>query len=155
MIKRHHEVVFLAAGTGPELPELEAERDRLGLGDSFRFLGMRDDPIAVLGAADIFCLASLHEGLPVSLMEAMACGLPVVATTAGGIPEAVTNDVQGLLVEPGDETALTDALLRMATDEDLRTRCADAARDRAQDYDARHFVTRLEEIYRTVAATRG
>ena len=85
---------FVAAGRGPLEDELRAQKDRLGLGDRFTFLGYRADAVRVMAAFDVFCLASHYEGLPIALMEALALGLPVVATDVGGVAELVT-DGQG------------------------------------------------------------
>ena len=79
---------------------MRALHERLGLGDRVLLLGQRDDAVRVLAACDVFTMASDNEGLPVALMEALALGLPVVATAVGGIPEAVTDGVEGLLVPP-------------------------------------------------------
>ncbi|MFN3218064.1 MAG: glycosyltransferase [Acidimicrobiales bacterium] len=103
-------VRFVAVGQGPLQGAAEAARDDLGLGEAFRFLGYRSDAVEVMSAFDLFTLTSTHEGLPVALMEALALGLPVVATRVGGIPEA-TAGTDAVLVEPGDEQALADAYL--------------------------------------------
>ena len=89
---------IVAVGQGPLEAEMRALHDELDLGDRVLLLGQRDDAMRVLAACDVFTLASDNEGLPVSIMEALALGLPVVATAVGGIPEAITDGVEGLLV---------------------------------------------------------
>ena len=111
---------FATAGQGPLEAEIRAEHARLGLGDRFALLGYRTDATRLVAAADVFVLASHHEGLPVTVMEALTLGVPVIAPDVGGIREAVTDGRDGLLVRPDDPTALADAIVRYATDDDLR-----------------------------------
>jgi len=109
-----------------------------------------------MAAADFFTLGSAHEGLPVAIMEAFATGLPVVATAVGGVPDQVHDGVEGLIVPPGDPTALADALTRIAGDAELRSHLAANARRRAEVYDIRTAVHTQEQRYArlTSAATR-
>jgi glycosyltransferase involved in cell wall biosynthesis len=97
-------------GDGPEREALLALRDELGLQDRVALGGERSDIPAQLEAADAFVLPTRWEGLPYSILEAMASGLPVVASSVGGIPELVEHGVTGWLVEPGDVAALADAI---------------------------------------------
>ncbi len=109
-------------GDGPLRAELEAEAADRGLGDAIRFAGyLSQDAVAEeLRRADIFVLPSFAEGVPVVLMEAMASGLPVVATQVGGVSELVDHQESGLLTPPGDIAALIDALARLIDDPALR-----------------------------------
>ena len=91
-----------AVGRGPLSDALHARHVELGLGDRFQFLGQRDDVLQLLAGADAFVLASRHEGLPVALMEATSVGLPIVASRVGGIPQVLEDEVDALLVPPGD-----------------------------------------------------
>lgn len=150
-VPRAPELVVLCVGQGPLADTLAAERDRLGLGDHVRFLGFRDDVHRLLAAADVFCLASHHEGLPVALMEASAAGLPTVATAVGGVPSVVDDGRNGLLVPPGDAPALADALVRVAHEPDLRERLAGGALATAARFDATAAVARIESVYASVA----
>ena len=92
------------------MSRLPALADRTGVGPRWVAPGMLPDVKPVLEAADVYCLTSRWEGLPAALMEAMAAGLPVVATRVGGIPELVTDGVDGTLVPPGDPAAVAGAL---------------------------------------------
>lgn len=143
-------VRFVCVGQGPLAAEIEDLHARLGLGDRVRLLGYRPDATAVLAAADVFTLSSLYEGLPVALMEALAIGLPVVATRVGGVAETVTADV-GILTAPEDEDAYVEALLRVGGDNALRGGLAEGARRAGAVFDASRSVRWLEAIYASVA----
>lgn len=142
---------FAAAGHGPLEAEVRAEHARLGLGDRFALLGHRDDAIRLLAGADLFVLASGHEGLPVAVMEALALGVPVVATRVGGLPEVVTDGVDGLLVPPGDPAALA-AAIRRASRPDERARLATGAAAAGDRFAAAPAVRRIEAVYDRVRA---
>lgn len=142
---------FAAAGHGPLEAEVRAEHARLGLGDRFSLLGHRDDAIRLLAGADLFVLASGHEGLPVAVMEAFALGVPVVATRVGGLPEVVTDGVDGLLVPPGDPAALA-AAIRRASGPDERARLAAGAAAAGDRFAAAPAVRRIEAVYDRVCA---
>jgi glycosyltransferase involved in cell wall biosynthesis len=144
---------FVSVGQGPLAKQLEDERDRLDLGERFRFLGYREDPIRVLVAADIFCLSSRFEGLPISLLEAMAAGLPIVATRVGGVPSVVTDGREGRLVPSGDPGALAAAVAELR-DRGLRGRLATAAAERVRAFGMERAVQRQQELYQRLAARR-
>ena len=146
-------ITFVSVGQGPLAADLERERDGLGLGDRFRFLGYRDDPVKVLVAADVFCLSSRFEGLPIAMLEAMAAGLPVVATRVGGIPSVVTDDREGRLVPPADPVGLASALAEM-TDAGLRARRGAAAGERVRAFGIQPAVDRQSDLYRRLAEQR-
>jgi glycosyltransferase involved in cell wall biosynthesis len=95
----------------------------------------------------IFVLPSTSEGLPMAVLEAMAWGRAIVATAVGGVPDVLADGVEGLLVPPGDSTALATALTELAADEELRARLGAAARDRARRLNAEEVTGRLEAIY--------
>jgi glycosyltransferase involved in cell wall biosynthesis len=145
-------VRFAAVGQGPLELEVIAEHARSGLGDAFMLLGYRPDALDVLAAADLFVLSSRQEGLPVALMEALALGLPVVATGVGGIPEAVTDGVEGRLVPAERPDQLADAILGLARDPECRTRMAKAATRRSTQFDVDRVVRRYEDCYRTLVS---
>jgi glycosyltransferase involved in cell wall biosynthesis len=145
---------FVSVGQGPLEDEMRALADRLGLTGRASILGYRPDAVEVMSAFDLFSLSSRHEGLPVSLMEALVLGLPVVATAVGGIPEAVTDGVEGLLVPPDDPSALAAAWLALAADPDRRARMAAAARTRGERFGIEPAARRLEQLYREAAERR-
>jgi glycosyltransferase involved in cell wall biosynthesis len=143
-------------GDGPDRPELERRLRGLGLTESVRLAGSRDDVPALLAAADVFVLSSRSEGAPVSVLEAMAAGLPVVATRVGGVPELVEDGQTGFLVPPGDPAALTRVLAELLEDRALRRRLGDAGRQRARrEFDLDPFRRAHVELYSRELAKRG
>ena len=153
-LAQHPGLYVLAVGQGPLEEEVRALHQELGLGDRVQLLGYRTDVPDLLASADLFVLASAFEGLPVSIMEAMSAGLPVVATSVGGVPEAVEEGVTGLLVPPRDAAALADALLSLANDETTRTRMGAAAKERSKAFDIRTAVAEQQRVYAGLAEHR-
>ena len=142
------ELRVLIVGSGPEEEELKRRTSELGLSERVLFLGQRLDIPDLLAASDVFVLSSDWEGLPITILEAMASGVPCVSTAVGGIPEALTDGVNGLIVEPGDPTALAGGLRRLACDAELRGRLAGAARGEFERrFTARHMVRQTEALY--------
>lgn len=123
-------VELVVAGQGPLAPDLEAQVSELGVTDRVRLIGPvgQDDLPDWYAWADVFCLPSRNEGVPVVLMEAMATELPVLTTRIAGIPELVQDGVTGLLVQPGDPVAVTRGLEALAADPGSRHRLGSAAR---------------------------
>ncbi len=150
VVSRDDRVRFVAVGRGPLEHELGEQRDRLGLGDRFRFLGFAPDAVRIMSAFDVFCLPSHHEGLPIALMEALALGLPVVATRVGGVAEIVTDGEDAVLVPPHQPVRLAEVLLALTRDPARRASMAHAARARSETFDAPHAVQAVEAVYREV-----
>jgi glycosyltransferase involved in cell wall biosynthesis len=125
-------VTFAFAGDGPLRQALETQAREQGVADRCVFLGERDDVPQLLAAADLVVLPSLFEGLPVSVLEAMAAERPVIATAIGGTDEAITTEVTGLLVPPRDPSALAAAIRRLQGDPERSRRLAEAARGRVE-----------------------
>ncbi|MDR0994244.1 MAG: glycosyltransferase [Verrucomicrobiota bacterium] len=123
-------------GTGPYEEELRRLAAQANIGEQVSFAGLLESSelAARLREADAFALPSLREGLPLSLLEAMASGLPVMISAIGGIPDVVRTDENGLLTPPEDERALQEALLRLMKDASLRKRLGTAARKTALDW---------------------
>jgi glycosyltransferase involved in cell wall biosynthesis len=141
---------FVAVGQGPLEAAIRAEHARLGLGEKFRLLGYRPDAVRVLAGCDVFTLASHWEGFPVALMEALALGVPAVVTAVGGVPDGVSDGVEGLLVPPGRPQELAAALVGLAADGARRARMSSAASARGAEFDIRRAVHRVEDTYRTL-----
>ena len=143
------DLCLFVAGDGPERAALEAEASALRLQpNQIRFLGFRSDVPDLLAAADFFVLPSQSEGLPLSMLEAMAMCLPVIATPVGGIPEVLTDGREGLLVPVDDPVALSGAMARLADDRVLRERFGRAAQARVRtSFTFDGMSRRYEEIY--------
>ena len=142
---------LLLAGVGRLENAVKQWAVESGFGDRIHLLGVRTDVEDLLCASDIFAISSLWEGSPLSVMEAMAAGLPVVATEVGGIPELVTSGVTGLLVEPGASDALAESLGRLADDAELRKSMSQAARARAAEFDVRAMAAAYAALFRRLA----
>ncbi len=144
---RHPRLRFLLVGTGPERPNLESECSTLGLKDRVTFTGLVSDMPRVYAASHILLMTSRHEGLPMTLLEAMAMKLPVVAPALQGITSIVSDGHEGALVASRNEEAYVhrvDALLR---DEAERRRLAENAHKKVQQYSALRMAQRVEELY--------
>lgn len=142
--------IELYLGGDGELDKVQQRARELGIADRVHVLGwvQSEAKARELAQASVFVLPSYNEGLPMSVLEAMAAGLPVVSTPVGGIPEAVQDGVEGFLVRPGDVQALADRLQRLATDAELARSMGAAARRKVEtDYCAQAVVPRIEKIY--------
>jgi glycosyltransferase involved in cell wall biosynthesis len=138
-------------GDGPSRARLERLRDELGLEDRVEFVGPvgHDELPGYYRESDVFVMASRSEGIPVVLMEAMACGLPVVATDITGIPELVEHGKSGLLVPPGDPDRLARAVAELAASAEKRREYGNAGRRRVRErFDVREGARRLDRLFR-------
>lgn len=173
IVRRGVGVHLALIGEGPEETNLRRERGALGLSDRVHLLGFRGDVVGILKSVDAFVLPSLEEGTPMVLLEAMACGLPCVASAVGGIPEILGGDEAAYLVPPAEIwdcpgpagqglapgepealEALARAMEEVVSDDRLRARLASAARKRvATTFGLEAILSELEGIY--VEATAG
>lgn len=139
-------------GEGELRAALEAQIRDLGLDKHIVLAGFRDDVLALTKSADLFVMSSVTEGLGSTLLDAMAMGLAVVGTRAGGIPEAVTDGVTGVLVPPGNSDALADAIVRLLGDAAARARMGEAGRARvAEKFGVDRLVDGTLDVYRRVS----
>jgi glycosyltransferase involved in cell wall biosynthesis len=143
-------ITVCVVGDGPEREPFETEVRRRGLGDVVYTLGYREDIDRILAATDVFVLPSFREGTPRVITEAMASGLPVVATNIAGIPEQVTDSENGYVVPTGDPDAIADRLGRLLDDTALREQFGLAGLERAKRFSAETMVEDLDAIYRAV-----
>jgi sugar transferase (PEP-CTERM/EpsH1 system associated) len=138
----------IMVGDGPMRGALEVAIAEAGLGDVVWLTGDRDDVPALIGCMDLFLLPSLGEGISNTILEAMASGLPVIATDVGGNPELVEQGITGMLFPVGDANALADAILRLDAQPELRARMGKAARARARaDFDWGKAVDAYVQVY--------
>jgi glycosyltransferase involved in cell wall biosynthesis len=147
----------LIAGDGPDRRDLESQVASLKLEEDVRLLGNRGDVPALLAAADLFVLASLWEGLPLALLEAMAAGVPAVVTAVGDNSKLIQHGMSGLLVPPKDEFALAAAVRRMLLLNPLeRKRMGRAAREHFdRHYSLRKFIEAHESLYEEMIIERS
>jgi glycosyltransferase involved in cell wall biosynthesis len=133
LVRQRPDARLVLVGEGPELDKIREQARQAGLTDHLRLLGLRNDVARLLSAADVFLLTSISEGIPLTLIEAMAAGLPVVATQVGGVGEVVEGGVTGLLAPSGDDAALAGHVLRLAGDRGLAGQMGERGRLRARD----------------------
>jgi glycosyltransferase involved in cell wall biosynthesis len=155
ILERYPDAEFLIAGDGTCREALEEQARATGVRHRCRFLGHRDDVPAVLAEADVFVLPSRSEAFPNSIIEAMAAGLPVVASDVGGIPELVEDGRTGRLVPPGDPQALAGALLELLDHPDRVEAFGREGRDRIErSYSFDRMVQQFETLYITELTAR-
>jgi glycosyltransferase involved in cell wall biosynthesis len=139
---------LVLVGEGALRGQLEQQAKNLGLAGQAHFLGLRTDIPDVLGASDVFVLSSDYEGNPLSVIEAMASGLPIVSTAAGGVPDLFESGKEGFIVQPGDVRGLADAIALLLVDGKSRKSLGLAAARRAKgNFDVSTMVWAYEELY--------
>jgi glycosyltransferase involved in cell wall biosynthesis len=145
---RFQALKVLIVGEGADRPVYEALIDRLGVHDKVRLLGLRSDVPDLLATSDVAVLSTNSEGSPLSVMEYMDAGLPVVATRVGGIPDLIDDGVEGYLVEPQDPAGLGDAIARVLDDPEEARRMGERARERRRrEFDIDVMVENLQDLY--------
>jgi glycosyltransferase involved in cell wall biosynthesis len=143
-------------GDGPDRDEVERRAHELGVMRDTLFLGYQEEVASFFAAFDVFVLPSANEGTPVTAIEALAAGKPVVATRVGGIPDVVRDGEDGFLVAAGDVEALGDRLADLATDHELRERMGEAARARVRErYSVERLVDDVDRLYRSLLEAEG
>jgi glycosyltransferase involved in cell wall biosynthesis len=146
------DTAFVVVGTDSTQPgfqrTLEQQAAGLGIGERVHFVGFQTDVAPILRAADVVALPSLAEGFPLAVLEAMACGKTVVATPVGGVEEAVSDDVSGLLVPPGRADVLGTALLDVLSNPARAKALGQAARRRVEErFSVTLFADRVQQLY--------
>ncbi|MDZ7363348.1 MAG: glycosyltransferase family 4 protein [candidate division KSB1 bacterium] len=147
VLRKFPEARFIIAGDGPRREELETLAKKLDLDGKLHFAGFVSEVAVALAAMDIYVMASLMEGFPFALAEAMAAGKTVAVSAVGGMKEMVQHDENGLLVPPANGAALAEALLRLLQNPTLCQRLGEAARQRSQVFSVERNVQALESIY--------
>jgi glycosyltransferase involved in cell wall biosynthesis len=143
---------LLLIGEGPEHDKIAALVEQHRLADHVRFLGLRGDVARLLHAADVFLLTSISEGIPLTLIEAMATGMPVVSTNVGGVPEVVEDGVTGYLAPAADDAALAEHLRRLAQDTLSRGHMGECGQKRAVAlFSEREMHARYLDLYREMS----
>jgi len=154
--ERLADATLVLAGDGEIRDELQALARQLGIDDSVRWVGFVKELANLHAAADVFALPSVRdEGCSNALLEAMSHGLPSVVSDCGGLPETVVHGATGLVTPRGDEGALTEALVHLLSDAELRRRMGDAARTRASEvYSVERVTQQLEQVLRAARDER-
>ncbi len=148
VVARFPDIVFLIAGGGGLEDDLVSAASALGVGDQVRFLGERDDVPLLLRRADIMVNSSAWEGLPITILEAMAAGVPTVATDVGGTAEVIAGDDCGLVVPSRDPESLAAAILKLAESPELREQLSSRAREiYLRRYTAERMIRETEALY--------
>lgn len=149
VVRSGRKAVFVVIGDGEERVRLEAEVRTRGLATAVRFLGWRADLPGIYADADVVALTSHNEGMPVSLIEALAAGRAVVGTSVGGVPELLGGSTRGLLVPPGDEARFAQAIVRLLDEPSLRASLGRAGHDYVfPEFDIATLVGRMDALYR-------
>ena len=143
-----NDICLFILGQGPfEKPSKELCQE-LGLEEKVRFIGLVNDVRNYLAMSDIFVFPSFHEGFPNSVLEAMACGLPVISTRIGGVVDVIKNGENGLLVEPGNAEQLADALKKLISDTEYASSLGKTAlKTVRENYDINVIANRYVELY--------
>jgi len=151
LIPQHPNLLFVIAGSGPLESELRAHAAVLGIAEKVRFLGHVSGRASLYHALDLLLMPSDFEGTPMALLEAMACGLPVVASGVDGIAEVCTHGIDALLLPPGDLNGFANAMERVIRDESLRGMLGANARRRVLScYEIQGLVRRIEMLYEQI-----
>lgn len=147
--KKRKEAVFICCGDGPDLEVCKNRIEKKNLQDHFFFLGKREDVNVLLRSATIAIVPSLwQEAFSLTVIEAMASGIPVIASKVGGIPEIIEDGRSGILVEPGNVRAFTDAIERLLSDDSMRREIGQYGREQVLKYfDLKNTLAKLEAIF--------
>ncbi len=154
VVKESTNVEFLLVGDGPLRPGLEAMAGELGIAGKVSFAGERHDIPAMLASMDVSVLISASESLSNAILESMAAGVPVIATSVGGNPELVRDGDNGVLIPPGDEKRLVKALLQLAGDANLRRNLGERGREFARSFHIDAICRRYENLYLSLLAEK-
>ena len=144
---------MLIAGEGPEKKSLQSLAGSIGLDNDIIFAGHRDDVYDLIQAMNVFVLPSYSEGIPLAMLEAMALGIPVVATEVGGIPEVITDGINGYLIRSRKPELVADKCLLLLNNIDLRNRLTHNAKEKIKnEFSVDVQVSKISRLYRCLIA---
>jgi glycosyltransferase involved in cell wall biosynthesis len=148
--RRFPDLHWVVAGQGQLREQLETQIEQLGLGERVHLIGHIDEPERLTADADLFVMSSREEGLGTSVLEAMALGIPIASTSAGGLPELLGQGA-GLLVPPRDPAALAEAVAHILDDAELVRRLVGRAQEEVLRFSDRRMAEEVRSVYRSFA----
>jgi len=154
-VLQEREAHFILVGDGALREKVEKKAVQLGLGERFKLLGWRRDIPEILAATDIFCLTSLWEGLPRVLPQAMAMGIPIVATDVDGTPEAVIHNVNGFITKPRDTKAMAERIIYLLDHPQEAKMMGKQGKKMVSEFDIRRMVREQEDLYLQLLRKKG
>jgi glycosyltransferase involved in cell wall biosynthesis len=154
-VLQEREALFILVGDGALREKVEKKAVQLGLGERFKLLGWRRDIPEILAATDIFCLTSLWEGLPRVLPQAMAMGIPIVATDVDGTPEAVIHNVNGFITKPRDTKAMAERIIYLLDHPQEAKMMGKQGKKMVSEFDIRRMVRAQEDLYLQLLRKKG
>ncbi len=153
LLEKHQNITFVAVGDGDELPRMKSIAQENRFGNRFIFTGFRKDVANFLKMFDIFVLPSKWEGLGTSILDAQSVGLPVIACNTGGIPEIITNNINGILVPPQTHVQLYEAIENLILDPSLRAKLGKAGQQTVKKFSVDEMVKKNIELYYSIATS--
>ena len=147
LVDKHDNVKLQLIGEGELKVQMEELANSLMIKDKVEFLGLKSNVYPYLNKADVFCLPSKYEGIPMSLIEAMGTGLPIIASNVGGIPDMLTDKKDALLVIP-EEDEIAEAFEMLYSDDDLKKKLGVAAKERSQSFSANVMAIKYINVYK-------
>ena len=150
-----NDLLVLIAGEGEERVRLEQLIRDLGIESYVKLLGLRHDVMGLMQACDLFVMPSRYEGLSLAMIEAMACGLPIIASDVRGLKDYITNEQNGLLFPAGDYKTLAERILQLANNRELRSKLSQGARESFEkEYDMRKNIRSIDKLFKKYAGKR-
>lgn len=147
MLNQRQQATLTFVGSGPRIAESQLLAQELGVSEQVAFLGDRNDVANLLQSSQIFVLLSRYEGLPISILEAMRAGLPIIASNVGGVPEQIQHNLSGILV-PNEISQIADALQKLISNIELRTDMGQVSRQRFLNYfSSEKMLNQTEQVY--------
>ncbi|ACM21308.1 glycosyltransferase [Geotalea daltonii FRC-32] len=154
-LETRSDLYFIIIGDGSQKAVLEESVAKSGHSAHFRFAGFISDPTEVFSSLDLYVLSSLDEGIPLTVLEAMCLGVPVIATRVGGVPEVISDGINGILLPPDDAPAMAAAISNILTDDTVRNSMVSRAKkDIAAKYDVGTWIAKIESLYESGAQSR-
>lgn len=155
VLEKIPEAVLMIVGDGPSKPRILNEVKSLNLEEKVIFTGFLEDPSEVFSFADVNVISSWSEGLPQSLLQALAAGVPTVATAVGGIPEVLINNETGINVQPGDYRALAEGIIKLLTDYKWASEITQKGREIVKEkYSEETMIDKLEKLYKELLSKK-